>query len=108
MRPTETPLPLSELPSAPVSVFNASSPRVAWLEVVPRSLIGWLPSRYVTPGCVPAFWICAFVPRATTTSMRLNVIVFFRPLLCTAALAADRLEPCTSTVVTPLLLSLPS
>ncbi len=44
MTATETPLPSSDVPSAPVRVLRASSPRVALLEVAMEKSMGWLPS----------------------------------------------------------------
>ena len=45
MTPTDTPLPVSAVPSAPVRVLIASSPRVARWEVSRLNSIGVLPSR---------------------------------------------------------------
>ena len=44
MTATETPLPSRAVPSAPVRVLRASSPRVALLEVDSSISMGWLPS----------------------------------------------------------------
>ena len=44
MTATETPRPVSAVPSAPVSVCAASTPRVAVFDVSSRNSIGWLPS----------------------------------------------------------------
>ena len=98
MTPTETPLPVRAVPSAPVRVLIASSPRVEVWEVYWLISIGWLPSRYVTPGTARAAVICARVPRATTTAILSNVVTVDIPVVVTAPLAAARLLPCTRTV----------
>ena len=45
MTPTEVPVPVRAVPSAPARVAMASSPRVAWWEVYWLNSIGVLPSR---------------------------------------------------------------
>ena len=103
MTATETPLPVSGEPSAPVRVWVASRPRVASLEVSWNSSIGCLPaSTYVTPGWLRTAWICDFVPTAPTTPILRKVVEVFMPVAVTADVAAWRFSPCTSTRVVPL------
>src|ERR1700712_5986216 len=102
MTPTETPLPVSAVPSAPVSVWVASMPRVALLEVSAKKRIGWAPaSTYCTPGWLRTDWIWALVPRAPTTPIFLKVTTLVRPAAETALVASARDLPCTRTTVLP-------
>ncbi len=96
---TETPVPSRSEPSAPSRLRTASAPRVASLEVARLNSIGVLPSRYVTPGSVPAAAICAAVPSATATPILSKVVTSRRPLASTAERAASMEVPCTITWV---------
>ena len=101
--PTETPLPVSLVPSAPVRVWVASSPRVAWLEVVEKNSMGWSPaSTYWTPGWLRSVVICALVPDAATTPIFAKVRRLAMPVAVTARVESASVAPCTRTVVLPV------
>ena len=96
-------MPVSLLPSAPVRVWVASRPRVAWLEVVEKNPIGWSPaSTYWTPGWLRSAVICALVPDAATTPIFAKVARLAIPVALTARVESARVAPWTSTVVLPV------
>src|SRR3954465_14068094 len=99
MTATETPLPSSGCPFAPVRVCTASAPRVAVFEVWSKNSIGLLPSRSTTPGCDRAASTWSAVPEATATPIRSNSVTGRMPVAVTAARAAPMSVPCTRTVV---------
>ena len=100
MTATETPVPSSLVPLAPVRVSRASAPRVAVLEVSSKNRIGLVALEVGDAGLLSGGGDLARVPLATATPILSNVVTSRRPLARHRGLAVVTLPAWTITVRT--------